>query len=402
MKPSSTSLRKALIFVNRFLGKCFQPNYFFHGTYMGLKTEAMLNLLLLQIPLRYMTPDYPFTTLKLSDRTPLQVEGYNIGIEGAINKIIPRIMPMVYVEGYESLANSIENHGWPKKPKIIFTAVSYNNDEIFKIWAATNVERGSKLVIGQHGGSLGVARQTPVEQHYEKVCNRFLTWGWKNGSPNCFEGLAFKLIGKKTIKPSANGGLMLLPSVYSNLSYKMISMPLGFEQSMHYLEQQKKFILSLNDEIRKKLIVRLRKALEKRLHVDYAGAICGEFDELEIDDSKAKIEKTLMRSRILVVSCNGTAFLETLVMNYPTVIFFDLKSNELRNSAREKFGWLENVKIFHPGAKEAAKHINNIWHDIEGWWMSPETQSARARFCKHYARLGRSPILEMKRLLTMI
>ena len=135
-KPAYILLKRALVNLNRLLGKRFQPNYFFHGSCLPMRAEFAINLLLRQLPTRFISPEYPFTLLSLASRESLRVDGFHEGFDGLINEIIPKIMPKIYLEGYQQIVDSIDTYGWPKKPKLIFTSISYNFDEIFKIWTA--------------------------------------------------------------------------------------------------------------------------------------------------------------------------------------------------------------------------------------------------------------------------
>jgi len=400
VKPARASVSKrVLVAFNRWMGRWAQPDYFFHGSYLSPRIESMLNLKFKQFPRRFVSPDYPFQELSLSDRSGLRVREFDKGVEKAINEIIPEIMPMIYVEGYQQITASLSSYGWPQNPKVIFTSVSYNADEIFKIWAASKVEQGSKLVIGQHGGSLGLARCTRVEKHYAKSADRFITWGWLNGFSNTYAGPAFKLIGRGGSVSDKNGGLLLLPTIFSGLSYKMVSDPVGYDQSMEYLQQQKQFVELLDSVIRCRTMVRLRGELEKRLGVCYSETFEHQFDDVCVDYSKEGIGKRLKESRLLVVSYNGTAFLETLSDNYPTVIMFDPGKSELREDGVAMMAVLEKVGIFHSSAQSAAAHVNKVWESVDLWWNDEKTQTARWEFCKRYVRLEENPLLEMKEAL---
>ena len=41
--------------------------------------------------------------------------------------------------------------------------------------------------------------------------------------------------------------------------------------------------------------------------------------------------------------------------------------------------------MFHDTPKSAAKHVENIWKDIDSWWNNPEVTSIRNEFTDEYA-----------------
>ena len=54
-------------------------------------------------------------------------------------------------------------------------------DEIFKHYAGKNVERNIPLIIGQHGGNYGLVKWSFHEYHELSICNKYISWGWKEG-----------------------------------------------------------------------------------------------------------------------------------------------------------------------------------------------------------------------------
>ena len=45
------------------------------------------------------------------------------------------------------------------------------------MWTANQIEKKGKLLCGQHGGTYGISFFSYAENH-EKICDKFLTWGW--------------------------------------------------------------------------------------------------------------------------------------------------------------------------------------------------------------------------------
>ena len=73
-----------------------------------------------------------------------------------INKDIPR----AYLEDFENIRNILKGVNYTSKAKIIMTANAHYHNEIFKVWTASMVEQGSKLIIAAHGGAMRVKFDT--------------------------------------------------------------------------------------------------------------------------------------------------------------------------------------------------------------------------------------------------
>jgi putative transferase (TIGR04331 family) len=94
----------------------------------------------------------------------------------------------------------------------------------------------------------------------------------------------------------------------------------------------------------------------------------------------------LSESRLSVSTYNSTTFLETFVANFPTVIFWNPKYFELRNSAKPYHDDLRKAGILHDTPESAAAKVNEIFENPMAWWMSTETQASKDRFCHRFAR----------------
>ena len=105
-------------------------------------------------------------------------------------------------------------------------------------------------------------------------------------------------------------------------------------------------------------------------------------------------QKIIKESKIYVSTYNATTYLEAFAINIPTIIFWNPKHWEIRESAKNIFSELELVKIFHSNPESAAKHIQNIWSDVDELWKNDEVQRTLMRFNQKYNR-SPSALLEL-------
>ena len=74
----------------------------------------------------------------------------NSDFEKFIIKIIPKLIPVSYLEGFKKVLDQISISNLPKSPRFIFTANSFYFDDFFKIYAAKAKLKNSKLLTMQH------------------------------------------------------------------------------------------------------------------------------------------------------------------------------------------------------------------------------------------------------------
>jgi len=292
--------------------------------------------------------------------------------------MIPRQIPIVYIEGYRALRKQTDHLPWPRNPKVIFTSNAYGSDDTFKEWAAKKIESGTPLVIGQHGGHYGGGLWSFSEDHQIAVSDKFLSWGWKDDrhSSKIIPVGQLKYKTPLGIDHGAQKKLLMVSGAMPRYSYFMYSAIVA-RQWLDYFEDQVKFVATLPDALRSEVLLRLYP-------LDYGWAQkmrwYDQFPDLAVDDGQSRMDDLIRQSRIYISTYNATTFLESFTMNVPTVIFWNPEHWELRASAQPYFDTLERVGIFHRTPESAAIHVGKVWDDVNAWWADPGLQKAVAEF----------------------
>ena len=91
-------------------------------------------------------------------------------------------------------------------------------------------------------------------------------------------------------------------------------------------------------------------------------------------------------SRIVVSTSLSTSYLESLMMNIPTVVITNYNLEPMRKDAKEYLDLLIQSKILHFSPEAAAKHIEQVWENIDDWWLSEKVQENINKFCFKYAK----------------
>lgn len=166
-------------------------------------------------------------------------------------------------------------------------------------------------------------------------------------------------------------------------------------QWLQYLDDQKKFLTYLPEQIRKEVIVRLYSS---DLGWDQLDRWKDCMPEIIIDPGIKNIRKLIKKSRIYISTYNATTYLESLSWNIPTIIFWNPKHWELKKEVKPYFRLLSSVGIFHKTPKSAAQQMINIWDDTDAWWYSSETQNARKKFCRQFSYDNHNLIEDLKKI----
>lgn len=301
-----------------------------------------------------------------------------------LSKTIPLYLPKIYLEGFKSALAFIKDLHWPNSPRSIFTSNAHVFDDIFKIWTAQKIDRGTKLFIGQHGGSYGIAKYGFNEMHDLEICDKYLSWGWnikkiKNkiipvgNFKNCPKKIMYNRTGKCLIF-----GLSL-PRYSSNL----YSIPLSSNQWNIYLKQQIYFLNLLPKKI-------FNFTFYRPSISDYENyqqrQLQDSIPDLKFNNPNLNIEKELKKCRVCIATYNSTTFLETLFYNIPTIIFWNPKFWEIRKDAIPFFDLLQKVGIFHKNPKSAALKLTQIWENVDLWWQSKQVQKVKEKFCEKFSK----------------
>lgn len=380
--------------ISRFSGVvCSDSEYFFISSYLPIRQDFLLQIKLGQLPKLWRPVAVKkFRMSPESRQWRLSESKYSLGFESAVRAMIPRHIPKAYLEGYESLVSAAQSLYWPKRPKVIFTSNSYFSDEVFKVWAADKVENECPLIIGQHGGNFGMAKWSFTEDHQTQIADKFLTWGWRDDRSEKVRPVGnFKGFGKR-IAPDESGVALLVQMAMPRYSYHMYSIPVS-GQWLSYFDDQCRFLRALPSKLQEKVLVRLYAHdygwCQKKRWMD-----C--FPSIQIDDGLRPIASLMAKSRLYISTYNATTYLESLSLNFPTLIFWNERHSEFRPGVEQDFEALKSVGIFHDTPESAAHHMQSIWGDVSGWWSSPSVQSVRQQFCERFALIPEKPIDAME------
>ena len=82
-----------------------------------------------------------------------------------------------------------------------------------------------------------------------------------------------------------------------------------------------------------------------------------------------------------LVICNNpqTAFIEA-IRTGPTILILKKNQYRPRDILKKNYKELEKNKVIFYSESEAIKHVNEIWDDVNKWWLSKRTSNAVSSF----------------------
>jgi len=369
--------------------KFYNKKIIFHDAYFCKYYNLILQIKLRDFPIFYKSPE--IITNKHLHNIRFKILDYKKkNFSHVAKNLIYKYIPRSYLENFDNYISNVKAVSWPKYPKLIFSSNSFFYDDFFKFWLFKNEKKNLNFITGQHGGFFSNLFDF-IELHQKKVSNLVLTWGYEKN--RIYKSLFNFKCSNKRIKHNLDGNLLMVnyeisrfPSIYS---------PYHKFSYFKYFEDQISFVRTLDPKIKKKVYFRFYPH-------DMGWSTHDRLKDLNLNiqyDKKKNIYNSLSDAKICYINFNSTVFLETLNLNFPTIIYFNNKNDPIRKEAKKYFMILKKAGVFYEDEKLAAIKINQIWDDVNNWWNSVKVQEAVNFFCDKYSRRTETPINDLYKAL---
>ncbi len=322
--------------------------------------------------------------------------------ESILNDLIIEQLPTSFLEGYSTMRNKSLD-AFPKSPKIICTSTDFAYNEGFKLWAATKVEQRVKLIISQHGGGYGL-NPLVTQNHELKICDKYFTWGWTKKEQPKIVPMAGSKLGRTShnVKLEPKGTILWVTSSQPLYFVRIDHVATGCD-GLKYELRKASFLNVVCSGVSKILLVRFPIGWNRKCYWYGEKRLADNFPSIKLYKEKDSMLSQIRKSRLCVHDYLGTTWLETLSMNFPTVVFWNPARVKIIESAQPYLEDLRRVKILHDSPESAAEFINKVYEDPMSWWVSPELQQAREKFCYQFSRKSKNSLEEWKEeLLKMV
>ena len=232
-----------------------------HNTYLGKKNIIKLIFQLKKIP--YIS-NFGDEILQKSNMKKLRNKLNLISSkkkypknEILLRKLIPENIPSVFIENFENLEQTVSNLNLSNKKKTIFCSNGLYKNEILKYCTANEVEKGGKLICGQHGGTYGISNFSYAEDHEKKISNKFLSWGWKDlNNKKVIPYSSFKILNRKKVTLSKNNKILIVLNRVGRFLMVNQSERVDWSTAESYSNFILKFLNKIPKKMRKRVFIK--------------------------------------------------------------------------------------------------------------------------------------------------
>ncbi len=373
-------------FVN-YINNFFLKNDFFcKNLYLSRMLKIKLYLNFLQLPLSFSSPSIEISKPNIKERLKLNFN-YKNDDQFLIffYEFVKLNIPIIFLESYEHLENTYSELNWPKNPKVIVTSISHFEDEIFKIYTAKNILKKSKFYIFQHGGVYGSAKFALGEYSEIKISDKFFSWGWGNNSNKVIRSFISTVYKKKIKKDLFPKGVLISLTEFHKYPGRIDSGPRIYLDP--FMQNLLNFIKALDTDIIGNSCIKYKSLLG---YDHIKNFLQKNGPQIRFLESSKPVYELSKKFKIIVETVNSTGLLESLSLNIPVIFIYSDNDFTIRDEALYYFDMLKNVKILHDNPDNAAKFINNIYNDVDKWWLSKDLQMIREIFCNEYANSNKN------------
>lgn len=299
--------------------------------------------------------------------------------ESLLRVLLPLHVPAALLEGLADFRAMVFK---PKRnrPRVLYTANALHGQLPFKLLAAEWRDQGTKLVCHQHGSAYGLDRYHPLEDYESRVTDRFYSWGWRRPDRQVLPlSPAYPRLHRN---PSP--GILLVCCSFAPTVYRLHFHPMP--GTLELVESNTEdFLKMLPGGAR--LMIRLNPAYNGN-GASIRAKLQSFAPHAAMDDLRESIFRRYEQYSLIVHNNIGTAVLESLGYNIPTVAFYDDSTYAFRAEAQPLIDALERVGILHRSGLGAAAFVAGLGLDVAGWWHGEEVQDARRQFASQYANLS--------------
>ena len=274
-------------------------------------------------------------------------------------------IPKIFLENFSSNLNLVKSYKI-KCNKVISGSLHHYN-ELFKIWLAQNInEKKINFFITCHGGDH--TKYHGLFNYEDNISDLNISW-------------------VKSLKHTLPAGKFIETSKKRKGSDNLIFTPL---ETTPYPAKWEDRAVCLDDlELDKTLInfqTLLDVKIKKKFYLCPKYFSCTKFQEiinkyLPLSQIKKSFSFGYELNYARLVICNNpqTAFIEA-IRTGPTILILKKNQYRPRDILKKNYKELEKNKVIFYSESEAIKHVNEIWDDVNKWWLSKRTSNAVSSF----------------------
>jgi putative transferase (TIGR04331 family) len=390
--PNHTSLTRRDFWLGKFIS---QRSIVVVSTYLSRSFRTAVSLSCRTLPLRWKEPNLQRNHFSVSGRLRIAegiVHADKKNFESVVRILLPAYIPMTVVELFPRF---VTHFATPERtpPRVIYTDNQHFSSDSFAFWFALQGERGTRLVISQHGGLNGQGYfPTRDEEVEQKIADNYVHWGWSRLHHGVLAPAPLGTQFNKIPNLRKRTGILLVTDTTFRFRRKYWSDS----------EIYKNLVL----QTYRSLPIDLQEITTVRLHRDHAKYDeshetfwLQEFPLVQLDSGNSSIRKLLRRKRLIICTTFGTTEIESFLRNIPTVLSLDPVIHQPRAEFRDHLILLESVGVVHFSEESLRNFLKINFASLEEWWNSESVQGAISLYLSKFGHQAQWRVLEYVKLL---
>jgi putative transferase (TIGR04331 family) len=322
--------------------------------------------------------------------------------ESKLNWLVAYTLPTIYLELFSRFLNLVTNYRWIFEGKIILTGTGVYYNEMLKGYIC-QFGSDSKLLILQHGGEYGYCGFSPFESHELKIADMYLTAGWTNHSTKVRKCFATFINDRGQKKIGKNSKRNIVTLVTNNINKKFTHWHTG----VGYLEETGLIcddLISVNSILGShfettKIRRHPREAAEN--YVNLKGHLTSLKAQMNFWADTSSFDEVIHSSDLIVSMYPGTAFLNALASESPTILFHNYSLFPVRKQAQYLFDTLIDNQLSFTKLTDI-KDWFELNLDLEKWWTSERIKRVRCDFLNEFAKPANNQVVILRNIFNEI
>jgi putative transferase (TIGR04331 family) len=294
--------------------------------------------------------------------------------EAFLTREIAWNIPRAYLEDFAALLDRVRRIRI--KTKVICSAGAHWGNELFKLWCAEQVLKGSKFVALAHGGAIPALIDQTM-RFEEKIADKKATWSIPY-LPNHVRLPPNKLASRRSHSSKALHSSKTICSVITQETplypFRASDGPIGIGV-LEIVPLVCNLFAGLRPEIQRCFRVKPYRNVGWNTRQRFSDAIGA--DKILAEPS---YKRCLAQSRVVICTYPETTFAEAMASGLPTLLVYSAHLWGAIPQMESLLATLRSAGVMYDDAHRAADHLNRIWYDADGWWSSPAVATAREQF----------------------
>lgn len=286
---------------------------------------------------------------------------------------------------FESLKSNFSFSGDYENIKKIFSCNAWIFEDSWKLFGLFCRQKFGTLLIGSPHAVAHGALEFSWQREFEiKHLDCYLTWGWKSQNSNVIDFYSPMHSGiKNTKKYQRKQRMDSIVLTTAARPKHTLEYPYESQIYQEYLQEQINIIKALNSNFSLKVFVRTR---ENQMGWNIQELYSQNNLKVVIDKQVGNFVEALKNFDLHISDNCSTAYLESLSVNWPTMIINSSSYFIFNEEGGKDYLLLKDVGIYHDSIDSLMQQLSKVSLHIGDWWSSELVQNAIKTFLKRQGR----------------